>query len=95
MVLNYVVTNYSGSPHPAFYYATKVQLFSETTKHFANYFQSFQYNLTTGRSASPLATSVTQDCPHCETMPTSGCADRLCLGIEMPTMTHGRHQHER
>ncbi len=49
MVLNYVVTNYSGSPLPAFYYATKVQLFSETTKHFANYFRFiFNKNLTTG-----------------------------------------------
>ena len=27
-------------------------------------------------------------------MPTTGCSDRLYLGIVMPTMTHGRHQHE-
>ena len=60
MVLNYVVTNYSGSPLPAFYYATKVQLFSETTKHFANYFR-FIFNKKSHNRALGFAACYQRD----------------------------------
>ena len=39
MVLNYYASVCSGPLATPFDYVTKVQLFSESTKHFANYFR--------------------------------------------------------